>query len=232
MKILLGCPTSEHKAYCLEPYIKAIKSLTYPNYDILLIDNSQTKDYYKKIRSYNIPVIKDKYQEYARDRIIHSRNILRKHVLDNKYDYLFSLEQDVIPPKDILERLLSHKKQIISGVYYKKVYITLNNQEITKITPLLWKITQEDKKHNLMTYLTDEELEQSNLLKVDVCGLGCLLIHKDVLQKIKFRYEKQEKAFDDVWFCKDVSKQDFQIFADPTLKCKHLTEGMDWNIKQ
>jgi len=80
MKILLGCPTSNHKAYCLTEYINSIKSLTYPN-DILLVDNSEKKDYFKQIKKQGIPVIKDKFKETARDRIIHSRNILRKYVL-------------------------------------------------------------------------------------------------------------------------------------------------------
>ncbi|MAG20182.1 hypothetical protein CL618_01995 [archaeon] len=230
MKILVGCPTSNHKEYCLDQYISSIKSLTYKN-DILLIDNSENKDYYKKIKEKGIPVIKDKYRETARDRIIHSRNILRRLVLDNGYDYLFSLEQDVIPPKDVIERLLSHKKDIISGVYYKKIYITVKDKEYTKIVPLLWKITKEDKEKKLMTYITDEEL-QTSLLNIDMCGLGCLLIHRNVLEKVKFRYEKQEKSFDDTWFCKDAIKNNFKIYTDPTLKCKHLTEGMDWNIKQ
>jgi len=230
MKVLVGCPTSDHKEYCLDPYINSIKSLTYKN-DILLVDNSENKDYYKKIKEKGIPVIKDKYRETARDRIVHSRNILRRQVLDNGYDYLLSLEQDVIPPKNIIERLLAHKKDVISGVYYKKIYITVKNKEYTKIVPLLWKITKEDKEKKLITYITDEEL-QTSLLNIDMCGLGCLLIHRNVLEKIKFRYKKQEKAFDDTWFCKDAIKNNFKIYANPTLKCKHLIEGMNWNIKQ
>ena len=218
MKILLGCPTSEHKAYCLDQYITSIKSLTYPNYDILLIDNSQTKDYYKKIRSYNIPVIKDKYQEYARDRIIHSRNILRKQVLDNNYDYLFSLEQDVIPPKDILERLLSHKKQVISGIYF--AHNLLPNTGNTELIPLVYIL--KDKKTLTMRTLTDDELWNPQLLKIVSCGLGCVLMHKDILKKIKIRYDKNFESFDDRWFGLDCYNNNFEMFCDNTVKCKHL----------
>ena len=34
------------------------------------------------------------------------------------YDYFLSLEQDVIPPKDIIEQMLKSEKKIITGVYF------------------------------------------------------------------------------------------------------------------
>jgi len=40
-KILLGCPTSDYKEYCLKEYVKSVKTLDYPCYDILLVDNSK-----------------------------------------------------------------------------------------------------------------------------------------------------------------------------------------------
>ena len=100
-KILVGCPTSHHKAYCLKEYAEAVKSLDYPNYDILLVDNSPDEDYINKIKEHGLSVIKGHYFEGARDRIIASRNILRQKAIDEGYDYFFSLEQDVIPPRDI-----------------------------------------------------------------------------------------------------------------------------------
>ena len=49
-KILVGCPTSFHKEYALEQYAESIKALTYPNYDILLVDNSKDDVYFKRIK--------------------------------------------------------------------------------------------------------------------------------------------------------------------------------------
>ena len=48
-RILIGCPTSYHKEYCLERYITGLKNIQYPNFDILLVDNSDNDEYYKKI---------------------------------------------------------------------------------------------------------------------------------------------------------------------------------------
>ena len=79
-RILVGCPTSFHKEYALEQYAESIKSLTYPNYDILLVDNSKDDVYFKRIKKLSLPVIKGPWFESARDRIIASRNILREKI--------------------------------------------------------------------------------------------------------------------------------------------------------
>ena len=64
-KVLVGCPTSFHKEYALKEYADAVKSLDYNNYDILLVDNSQDNDYYKKIKQIGLNVIKGGYFEGA-----------------------------------------------------------------------------------------------------------------------------------------------------------------------
>ncbi len=220
-KILVGCPTSNHKEYCFEEYLKGIKELTYKNFDILLVDNSKDDDYYNKIKD-KIPVIKDKYFENARDRIIHSRNILRNKVLSEGYDYLLSLEQDVIPPKDVIERLLKDNQKIVGGLYFK-------TGSFNELIPLVW--LREDKNHARRANI--EEIKEDKLIEVITCGLGCILIHRSVLEKIEFRYSKDKKAFDDVWFCEDARNNNFKIFCDTGIKCKHLIKGMNWdNIKK
>jgi len=214
MKILIGCPTSNHKEYCLKEYAEIIKRL---NCDVLLVDNSESKEYYNKLKESGINVIKDKYTEKARDRIVSSRNILRQYCLDNNYDYLFSLEQDVIPPLDIIEKLLKSGKKIIGGLYYK-----LDGEELT---PVAW-IHHEG---NYARRLNYSETIEPRVIELITCGLGCVLIHKDVLKKVKFRYEKDKKSFDDVWFGIDARKNGFKLYMDTELKCKHLIKEMNWD---
>jgi len=220
-KILVGCPTSFHKEYCLKEYAQAIKSLIYSNYDILLIDNSKDNSYFNKIKSFDLPVIKGPYFEGALDRIIESRNILREYALKNNYDYFLSLEQDVIPPKDIIEQLLKPKKRAISAVYFN--YFTKNNE--TRILPVIW--SKMDNK--LKCVLKPSELNKG-LLRIAISGLGCILIHKTVLNKLKFRYEKNEEAFDDIYFALDCKKNNIPIYADTNLIVKHLIKNrpIDW----
>ena len=216
-RILVGCPTSFHKEYCLKKYADAVKGLTYKNHDVLLIDNSPEDDYFKKIKEAGLPVIKGPYFESARDRIIASRNILRKKVIDESYDYLFSLEQDVLPQKDILEKLISHNRRVITAVYFANNMIP--GETLSKLIPLVYIL--EDEKTLSMRPLNEDELwKDQGLKQVVSAGLGCVLIHRDVLKEVKFRYALN--TFDDRWFFKDLYDKNIKIFADTSIKCKHL----------
>ncbi|MBI2105460.1 hypothetical protein HYT56_01320 [Candidatus Woesearchaeota archaeon] len=216
-RILVGCPTSFHKEYCLKEYAEAIKKLTYNNYDLLLVDNSEDDNYLEKIKSLNLPVIKGPYFESARDRIIASRNILRQRVIDENYDYFLSLEQDVLPPADIIERLLQHKKEVMTGVYFANNVIP--GEISSKLIPLVYIL--EDKKTLSMRPLNEYELwKNQGLMQVVSAGLGCVLISKKVLEKIEFRYELN--SFDDRWFFLDLYNQKIPAYADTSIKCKHL----------
>lgn len=220
-KILIGCPTYEGKEYCLNQYIQAIKSLTYPNYDILLIDNSKDNDYFEKIKKLNIPVVKDTPVQTSHDSIVQSRNILRKHLLERDYDYFLSLEQDVIPPKNIIEQLLQHNKKVITGVYYT----TYLFHGIPKLRPLIW--ADVSKNSDKMRFMNSECIAAKNLpypllTKIKMCGLGCILIHRSVLEKINFRVPEDYSTYDDFAFCTDVKKIGEDVWADLTIQCEHI----------
>lgn len=221
-KILVGCPVSDYHEYCTEEFIQSIKSLSYPNYDVLLLDNSKDERFFNSIRD-KVPVIRGRYCPNVYERLIYNRNILRQKVLDEGYDYFFSLEQDVIPPKNVIERLLKHNKNMITGLYF----LPKRKGDEVKLVATAWVLhpTESNKKADLK-----EEIVMGNhLLKIDLCGLGCVLIHRNVLEKIKFRYDlKEGDGVDDVFFCKDAREAGFEIYADTSIKCKHLIKGRSW----
>jgi hypothetical protein len=220
-KVLVGCPTSESKGYALERYVKGVQALNYGNFEVLLADNSKGSEYHDRIKSLGLPVVKGPYSDSARKRIVDSRNILRQKVLDEGYDYLFSLEQDVIPPEDVIQKLIRHDKKIVSGVYFS--YQT--NNGVTLLVPLLWKRVGK----NEVRYMLEKEVMEPRLIEVGACGVGCILIHRDVLEKVKFRFDEKDKGFDDVWFCHDSFDAGFKIFADTSVKCRHLIKGWSWD---
>ena len=55
LRVLVGCPTHRCKDYCLEAYAKAVKSLSYNGFDVLLVDNSPTDEYFEKINHTFVP---------------------------------------------------------------------------------------------------------------------------------------------------------------------------------
>ena len=253
-KVLVGCPVSEHHAYCTGDYLEAIKNLSYPHYDILLIDNSKTEDFSKQLQKADVPVLRDCYAiEDVKDKIAASRNVLRKKVLEGKYDYFLSLEQDVIPPKNVIETLLKHKKSIVSGVYFN-YYTVLDKKELF---PVLYRWLSEKEKKDLLSKkevlkkvnpglyadleknhfnfsdvrmkLTAADVEKPRLLRIKQCGVGCVLIAKEVLEKITFRIDHTTDGFDDATFCDDALKAGYELYADTSVKCKHLVNKRPWS---
>ena len=94
----------------------------------------------------------------------HSRNAVCQAALDNGFTWCFFLDSDVVPPRDAILRLMSHRKPLISGVYYRRsppegvpVFMKDGN----------WYVNY----------------PRNRLFEVDVCGAGCLLIHRTVLEK-------------------------------------------------
>lgn len=150
-------------------------------------------------------------------RVVHSRNLIIKYFLENNYDYLLSLDQDVIPPKDVIEKLLKFQKDIISGVYYGFFLI----DGVKKLRPLLYEYTEDGRKRNLNL----DEVKDEKLIKVKECGAGCLLVKKDVLKKVKFGLLPDKTTTDDVYFCHKAREAGYEIFAYTGVKAKHLVLG-------
>lgn len=219
-KILVGCPTSFHKEYCLKEYAAAVKSLTFKDYDVLLVDNSKDEVYIRRLQKEGLRAVKGPWHEGAKQRIIESRNLLREKFLEKNYDYLLSLEQDIIPPKDVIERLLESGKEIISAVYFMP--------QRNALIPML-AINEGGEKYG---YLPFNYVDKNNyIININYAGLGAVLISRKVLEKIRFRAD-EKPGFDDWFFCKDAERAGFKIYADLSVKCKHLLNKRPWNWSQ
>jgi len=227
-RVLVGCPTYDGKEYCLKEYIEGLKSLTYDNFEVCIADNSRKPEYFKKIREIagdwnsgrkqKFSVKKVGYNsDIARQRIVESRNVLREKALNEGFDYFFSLEQDLIPPPDCIERLLERKRKVISGTYFNIV------PERSAVTVLAYKGIGKNAEGKVIHKTLDLfELFPSRLIEgLLATGIGCMLIHMDVLKKVKFRFVEEEKAFDDWWFCEDATAIGEPVVLDTSMFFGH-----------
>ncbi|MBI2107152.1 glycosyltransferase [Candidatus Woesearchaeota archaeon] len=235
-KILVGCPTSDSHAYCLDEYIGALFSLDYPFYDILIVDNSEDGEYKKKIEEYGVWVIKSSHEPSVLKRIVDSRNALRQYVLEKDYDYFLSLEQDVVPPSDVIKRLLEGKQKVSSGLYFgfTNKYEFPNIKSGTVVMPVVYKLFENNEKTKeaglqALRRFGINEINPPRKVAVRMVGLGCMLIHRDVLEKITFRYEEGKMNTDDRYFSDDVFKLHIPIVLDTSVRCKHLLSGKSWD---
>lgn len=220
IKVLVGVPVSELYDYCFDEFIHGLKSLTYKNKDVLLIDTSRNENYYKRFEREGLKVIRIPYHRKTRERVTRAHNLLRKEVLEKGYDYLLNLDQDVIPPADAIERLSSHKKKIVMGLYFGHHFVEQLNEQ--RIMPFAWNFTENKNEFGDVRYINPEETFEPGLIKIAFTGAGCMFIHRSVLERIKFRYDDKYDAWDDRWFGFDAYEKGFTVYLDNTVKCRHL----------
>jgi len=225
-KILVGAPVTDLMEYCFDRFIESIRNLTYPNYDIFLVDNSKEDRFFNKIKGMGIPAERIEFIDDPRVRLVKCRNMIREKALKGGYDYMYCADQDVIPPKTVLEDLLKHQKKVVSGVYYN---ITPEGKPISVIRVPANEETFE--RDNLVRPLTEVEMESPKLVRVGLNGTGCLLIHRSVLQRIKFRNELNMPIWDDTTFAMDCVKNGITMYADTGIRCDHLLKEKPWNWK-
>lgn len=222
-KILIGCPVYKTKDYAMERFTKRVKELDYPNYDILMADNSRDDSYMKRLNELGLPAIKTKWYDSSRGRLCVARNELKKVVLEGGYDFFFSLESDVIPPKNIITELLQWGKQVIGGWYY----IGKPNES----RPCLsrgWKKV-EVKNGFVMSHLYPfgKEMAKNRLMKTYLGSMGCMMIHREVLEKVKFRVCEQMSWHDDSFFFYDLDKLKIPVYVDTDMLVPHFQSGWD-----
>ena len=120
-KILVACPNHEVKEYSFQRWINNVKSLTYPNYDIFVSDNSPNDDFMNRWKN-QIPIerINTKgMEDLSVKRINYSYEAIRQKFLQGSYIRLMVIEVDVIPPKNVIEEMIKwgHDSDWISHAY-------------------------------------------------------------------------------------------------------------------
>lgn len=229
-RVLVGCPTAMVKNDSIRAYMKGLEQLTYPQFDVVIEDNSPTKDYAEKLEWLG-QKFREKRPECGfrvihsghvsprvRERIVHGRNALREIFLNGKYDYFFSLEQDIVCPPDTIERLLAHGKEVVGGVYYNVVVL---NGKARKVPVLMTYPNDEYKKLGKAEWAKSLEPFGGKTIEAACIGLGCVLISRATLKKIIFRFVENDPAFDDMHFAIDLQKNNIACYADTSIVCEH-----------
>jgi hypothetical protein len=107
--VLVACPTYDRKAYALNAYLEGYESLTYPNKDLYLVDTTPTNfDYMVALRKRNIHA--DWYPVQMTMDPSRRLTPIWREIIDYAHsqsaDYVLTLEQDIIPPHDVIEIML------------------------------------------------------------------------------------------------------------------------------
>lgn len=238
-KILVACPTSDYKLYCQDDWVKQICNLSYPNYDVLIVDNSKDEQNVNRLRSqfekYKNTRLDNRVKVYhfkrlggLKETIAESCNFIRDYMKEWCYDYLFMVESDIFIPTNSIEHLLAFKKKVICLPYFHFGGADTKLLQCVNYTMADGTVTQ--------VFQTNEkcfihDITGSNTPKrVYQTGLGCILIHVSVLKKVKFRYNKDEweLGFHDYFFHRDLENLKIPVYCDFNVIVEHRNNSKRW----
>ncbi len=137
-----------------------------------------------------------------------ARNELVEFFLKTKCTHILFLDSDTIMPRDGLPRLLSHNKDVVSGIYALRV----GEHQIAVSACMS---TGENPPYKTITV-------PETLTRVDAVGAGCLLIKRNVFSRIKRPFF--DGTSEDFFFCENCRKHNIDIWIDPSVKAKHFKE--------
>lgn len=239
-KVIVASPTSKAKHYAFEQWIDNVYNFTYPDFDIVMFDNTndggqyaadlnkyvQAKYGHKKPRfkCFNSLVKHEADTNSIYIKLALSHNDCREYCLRNDYDYMFHLESDIFPPADVIERLMFSKKHFIGAMYH--IYDGLNR------TLLLYnhlELAPNSITSKVCTIDDEILLVTGGIIKVAQCGLGAVLLSNKLLKKVRFRYENFNDCFPDTFFAEDCHKNNIPVYCDTSIVCRH--DNKFWGIQ-
>jgi hypothetical protein len=229
MKVLLASITNVVKEYCLWDWIEHVKKLTYPDIDIFLCDNSPNSDFAEKIKAKGINCVWENPNEReARYFMAASNEKTRVKFLAGDYSHYFSLECDVFPPLDIIEKLLVHDVDVGGTTYWTdhKYNSHLQLSEIYCFHEDPVSMTREYKERQL-SFEEGQLFMDGSLKPVYGNGMGCKLIKRWVMDEIPFRINPANEGFADSFFNEDLWKNGIPNYVDTQIIPLH--RNSNWN---
>lgn len=197
--------------------IKSLKNIDYSNYEIVVVDNSETIEYYN--------LLKDKFNEYkiirANENLgyANGNNIGIKYALDNGADYICVLNNDVVVQRDFLSKI---------------VKVLDENQDVGIAGPCICEYNDRSKVQcaganiSLYTGLTKRigkgTLYDSNNKEatvVDFLGGACFICKREIFDKIGLIPENYFLFFEETEFCIKAQKLGYKLLCIYESKVYH-----------
>lgn len=147
--------------------------------------------------------------------------IVYDFLYNSDHDWLMMLDDDMIPHAP-LKQLVEYNKKVISGLTVVR-HNGIPSPLIQKRVP-----GKSGEVRFRTANLKDLDSETPPLIKVDGIGTGCLLIHREVLEKMQppwFKFEYDEigeiKLSEDYAFSEKCRKLGYDMWVDSSWSCGH-----------
>ena len=149
----------------------------------------------------------DRPHDRARNKLV------RLFLQHSSLKHLLFIDSDVEPPLDVVDKLLSCNRDVVSGCV-----------RIHEPRGFVWAVSNKDAdgKYRMIT-----DLPSKDPFDADAAGAGCLLIRRSVLEHMPwpwFRWVDNEDGSqmgEDIYFCKQLNDAGLRVRIDPACVCVH-----------
>lgn len=228
-KVLVAAPTYSGKHYIFPKWYELITHLTYKNYDWLVVDNSKKHSYSVGLRRQGFKkIVHIKRGKHARFALAQSAEYIRQYALKYDYDYVMMIETDLLPPRDVIERLLKHDKKVVGGVY--EIGLVGSKQAPRRMCIYDYN-NDSDKTERLIRLMDVNEgyaFVDGTLKECAGMGIGCTLFRRDLLEEYDFKYTDKHFLQSDVILYLDLAQNYERVFADTGLLVPHYNQN--WTV--
>lgn len=140
-----------------------------------------------------------------------------KLAIDGNYDYLLTVEHDILPPDNALKLMLEADKPVVYGQYVLKSIPP---------TSSIWTYWDRMRIGESVTSISRDadQYAKDKLTGVIRCsgiGWGCTLIRRDVLETVTPRGD----MYTDNYFAQDCMTAGFELYGHLGFCCQHWHEG-------
>ena len=220
-KISILIPNKDHKKdlkLCIDSILRLT---TYPNYEIVVIENNSQKnetfEYYKKIEEHDkIKIIYYPEKEFNYSKII---NYAVKRV-DGTYILQLNNDTELLTP-DWLEQFVGLAQRQDVGIVGAKLYYpdkTIQHAGIIiGINGTAGHILRNLQQHKKAYFFRESIIQNFSA----VTG-ACLFSKKEIYEEVGYMNEKYKVALNDVDFCLKVRKKCYQVVWTPYIELNHF----------
>lgn len=146
-----------------------------------------------------------------------ARERLTEWAVEGNVDYMLMIDDDMIVPMDLFERLYRHNVDVVAPLAFMRV---------SPHRPVIYRV--EEGYDPLMRsdyYIphTVNNYPKDTLVECDAVGFGAALIKMDVVRRMEKPWFMSTTASgEDLWFCFKAKKAGARVFMDTSTKLGHL----------
>jgi len=150
------------------------------------------------------------------------RNKIVKYAIDNKFDGILFVDSDMVIPKNTLTDMIKENKDIVSALYIKK-----NDK---KVIELFFKNENYINDGLVIRNIREDEIINKDVIEIDACGFGCVLIKTPVFLKVGYPYFKftinpnddSLRLGEDIDFCVKAKSKGCKLYAATNIRAGHI----------